>query len=215
LSTAESGGLKKLFDAFEAEFSPGSVVVGTALEYAAGDQEQCGAFLQPCSWRVKSRVRKQPKGEAGGGKLSNSSAVAEQSWCVSRVGVTQSAEFLVVASDESRAGAHAAGGFEKTVIEAETEFGDGVGFVEVLAREEFLARISEDLLRGGENAASFIAPSGGVEQAEQNALRTDPNRVIEIPGDALANENGRDVGPLDFGEDGRNRLNRRGWRRSA
>ena len=57
-------------------------------------------------------------------------------------------------------------------------------------------------MSGGEDAAVILAASGNVEQAKQNALGADAEGVVEISGNAFAHEDGRDVGPLDLGEDG-------------
>ena len=49
-----------------------------------------------------------------------------------------------------------------------------------------------------EDVAVVLAASGDVEQADQNALGTDADGVVEISGDALASEDGGDVGAVDL-----------------
>ena len=98
--------------------------------------------------------------------------------------------------------------FDEAAIDAEAEFGHGLGFVDVGAREKFGAQVAKDFLRGGEDAAIVLAASGDIEQAEQNALGADANGVVEISGNALADEDGGDVGAFDFGKYGRDGLDR-------
>jgi hypothetical protein len=129
---------------------------------------------------------------------------------VSRIGVAECAELLVVAGHEGGAGANSAGGLNDGAIHAETELRHGVGFVDIRASEELRSEIAEDLLGGIENAAVVLAASGDVEHTDENALGAHAKRVIEVSGHSVSNENSGDVSALDLRECGRDRLN--DWR---
>jgi hypothetical protein len=129
---------------------------------------------------------------------------------VSRIGVAKCAELLVVAGHEGGTGANSAGGLNDGAIDAETELRHGIGFVDIRASEELCSEIAEDFLGGIENAAVILAASGDVEHTDENALGAHANRVIEVSGHTVANENGGDVSALNLRECGRDGLN--DWR---
>jgi hypothetical protein len=82
---------------------------------------------------------------------------------MSSIAVAERAEFLVVAPDEGRAGADAAGGLNDRAIYAKTEFSHGPRFVDVGAGKEFGPELAKDFLRGGQDAAVILAAPGHVE----------------------------------------------------
>ena len=116
------------------------------------------------------------------------------------VGVTESTEYFVVATNECRAGMNSGRVVDESSIELDAEFGHGIGLVNVGAGEELGADITENLLGGGEDASVLLATSGDIKQAEQYSLGANPYGVVEIPGDPVAYEDGRDVGAIDLGE---------------
>ena len=67
-------------------------------------------------------------------------------------------------------------------------------------REELSSEVAKDLLGGRENAAVILAASGDVEQTKQDALGLDTDGVIEISGDAFAQEVSCDVRSLNLGK---------------
>jgi hypothetical protein len=80
------------------------------------------------------------------------------------------------------------------------EFGHGIGFVDVRTGKEFGPGISEHLLGGNKKMAVLFATASDVEKADENALRTDADGVIEIAGNALAGKHRCNVSSLDLRE---------------
>ena len=64
-----------------------------------------------------------------------------------------------------------------------------------------------------EDAAIILAPSGDIEQAEQNALGADADGIVEVSGNAFSGENGGNIRALDLGKDRRDGLDRGAVRR--
>ncbi len=111
LRGADRGSLEKLFDAVQAEFLAGQFAAALALDHSARNQQQSGTFLQADGGSFGSGVGKQSQRKTGRTEFGDPAAVAEKSGRVSGIGVAERAEFLVVAGDEGRAGADAAGRF--------------------------------------------------------------------------------------------------------
>jgi hypothetical protein len=151
-------------------------------------------------------VREQPQRKTGGGEFYNSGAVAQKSRGVASVGVTERAEFFVVTSDESWAGANAARSINEATIDAKTKVGHGIRFIDIGVGEKFSARGAKNLLCKGKNGAGILATSGGVQQTEEHALGTDANGIVEVAGYAFAGENSGNVCALNRGEERRDRL---------
>ena len=85
---------------------------------------------------------------------------------MSRIRVAESSESLVIASDKGGTGMNAAGKLDQAAVDAKTEFGHCVRFVDVRTGEEFRAKLAKNLLRDDEDAAIVLAASGGVKKAE-------------------------------------------------
>jgi hypothetical protein len=54
------------------------------------------------------------------------------------------------------------------------------------------------VLGGGKDGASLLQTTGGVEQAEQDASRTDTDEIVEIARHAAAVVDRRQFGPVEF-----------------
>src|SRR5271156_1799331 len=135
--------------------------------------------------------------------------VAEKSGTVSRVGVAESPEALVIAADERRAGTDAAFNFHDAAVEPEAELGHGLGLVEILFAEQVAGQLVKNLLRGSENWLVILTASGDIEQPKQNAFGAHTEGVIEISGDAGSVGDSRDLCAIDLGKLADHRLNRR------
>lgn len=96
----------------------------------------------------------------------------------------------------------------KSSIEAKTQFCHGLGFVDVGARKKLRSKVAKDLLCGGEDGEVIFPASSNIEQAKQDPLGTDTERIIEVPGDTLAQEVGRDICSLNLGKWRLNRVDR-------
>src|SRR5215469_15804286 len=128
---------------------------------------------------------KQTKRKACGTELGDATGVTKKGRRVSGVGVAQGAELLVIAGKESGAGVGATTDFEEASINVEAEFCHGIGLIDVSGGEEFSADGAEDLLRGAEDVAVFLAAPGDIEQADQDTFRAGPDRIVEVSGDSV------------------------------
>ena len=137
--------LQELMDTRQAEFGllVGLFVPALAADDSARNQQQGGTFLQADGGSVGSGMGEQSQGQAGRTEFRDSAAVAEKAGSVAGIGVAEGAELFVIAGDESRAGMDAAGGFDEAAIDAQTEFGHGVGFVDVGAARKVQFRRCE------------------------------------------------------------------------
>src|ERR1700686_225654 len=140
--------------------------------------------------------------------MDNPTAIAEKTRRVSGVGVAKSSELLVVAADEGWTRVDAMGSVDESSIEAKTQFCHGLGFVDVGARKKLRSKVAKDLLCGGEDGEVIFPASSNIEQAKQDPLGTDTERVIEVPGDTLAQEVGRDICSPNLGKGRLNRVDR-------
>ena len=123
---AGRGSLQELLDAVQAEFLGGMFVVTLAGNHSAGNQQQRGIFLKGHGGSIASGVGEESQREASRTEFDDAGMVAEQSWCVSGVGVADGAELLVVAGDESGTGVDAFAGVDKAAIDAKTELRHGI-----------------------------------------------------------------------------------------
>jgi len=130
---------------------------------------------------------------------------------VSGVGIAERAKFLVVAGDKGGTGVNAAADVDELAVDVKTKFRHRVGFVDVGRRKQLGTQRAKDFLRSNEEIAVFIAPPGDVKQADEYTFRADADGVIEISGLPLAHENRSDVGAIDFGENGWDRLHLRSF----
>lgn len=207
------GRLKSELDAVEAEWLRIPFVAAFAVDNSPRNYEQRCAFLDTHGGGIAGSVGKKSERKAGRGEFGETGAVAKERGRVSSVGVTEGAKLFVIAGDESRAGAWAAADVEESAIDAKTKFGHSVGFVDIGRGKEFGADGAEDLLGSGEDVTVFVAASGDIEEADENAFRAGANGIIEISGNALADERGGKVRTIDLREDGGDGLDgsRRFW----
>ena len=101
------------------------------------------------------------------------------------------------------------GAFDEPAVEMQAKFRHGVGFVDVRPRKEIDSDAAKDTLRVRQQAAIVLATSGNIKQPDQDTLWAGADGVVEITGNAFADEDCCDVGTIDRGENRRNRL----WRR--
>src|SRR5262252_3383943 len=124
---------------------------------------------------------------------------------MSGICVAEGAELLVVTGEEGRTGMNSAADFDQSTIDPMAEFRHGLGFINICRRKELQSKRAEHFLFGDQETASIFAPSGNVEERDQNPLGTDTNRIIEVSGDAFCNEHGSDICPFNSRKDGGNR----------
>jgi hypothetical protein len=160
-----------LFDACDAELLAGPVAVPLAGDYSSRNEQETGSLFQADGGSVGGCVGKESQGQASRIQLGDPIAVAEKSGGVSGVGVAKRAKLLVIASDESGAGADAARDLDEAAVDAKAEFGHGLRLVDVGAREKLGTRGAKGILRDGKDAAIVPVKSGEIEQTKQNALR--------------------------------------------
>jgi hypothetical protein len=189
-----------------------TIAVAFTVDHSARNEEQRGVFGHGYCRSLGGCVGEKSEGEACRGQLRDSRAVAEQCGRVSGVGVTQGPELFVITGNEGRAGVDAAAHINQPTIDSEAEFGHGIRFVDVRRRKQLQSDPAEDLLCSDQEVAIVPAPSGDIKQTDQNAFGTGANGVVEISSDALADEDGSDVGPGDLREDGWDRFHYGGGR---
>ena len=161
-------GSEKALDPFQAEFLAGMSAVGFALTGLHGKRAAEWRLLQTDRGSICGGVGEKSQREASGAEFGDAIAVAEKAGSVSRIGVAERAELLVVAGHKGGTGANSAGGFNDGAIDAKAELSHGVGFVDIRASEEFGSESAEDLLRGIENLAVVLAAAGDVEHTHEN-----------------------------------------------
>src|SRR5215468_9889725 len=125
---------------------------------------------------------------------------------MSGIGIAKGAKLFVIAGDESRTGMNSAANVDQPTVDAMVEFGHGIRFVNIGRRKQLQSKGAEHFLCSDKEAASVFATSGNVEQSDQNALGTYPNRVIKVSGDAFSNEYGSDICPFESRKDGGSRF---------
>jgi hypothetical protein len=131
---------------------------------------------------------------------------------VSGIGVAERSELLVVTGNEGRARVDAAAHINQSTIDPKAQFGHGIGFVDVTRRKQLLPDSAEDFLGSDQEVTVVLAAAGNIEQPDQNAIRADANRVIEISGNPFSDKHGSDVSTCDRREDGWNRFHYGGGR---
>ena len=107
-------------------------------------------------------------------------------------------EVFVVAAGKRGTGADAALRRHNGAVEFEAEFGHGVGFVDVLGREQLRRTGAEGLLGGGDNGTVFFQASCHVEQAKEHTVGSDPHEIVEVASLAFAVIGGGQLGGVEF-----------------
>ena len=201
--------LKSLLRPVQPEFRILAVpILAVRLDKPASDQHHGRARHKVADGRVLRRMRKQAQRQAGGLEQRDSRAVAKQPRNVARIGVAQSAQLLVITTDERRTAANAA--TQDRTIHLVAQFDHGGGFVEVFAGEKNGRKGSERLLHGDQDFTRVRPQAGDVQQHEQHARRPHPQEFIEIAGHALP---GVDRGNLGVTQRRRIAMERVGERR--
>ena len=114
------------------------------------------------------------------------------------VEVADGAQIFVVAAGKRRARADAALRRHDRAVEFQAEFGHGVGFIDVIGREQLRRPGAESLLGGGNNGAVFLQASCHIEQAKQHPVGRDPHEIMEIASLALAVIGGGQLGGVQL-----------------
>ncbi len=166
MSAAHRRGLEKLFDAFHAKLFCRSLGASLALDQTARHQQKSGTFLHANGGSFRGDVGKQAKRQAGGAKFGDPAVVAEQSGCMSGIGVTKRAELLVIAPDEGRTWMNSVGGFDQAAIDALTEFRHSIRFIDVGPRKELSSKRTKDFLCDIKQGAIVRPAAGNIQQAE-------------------------------------------------
>jgi hypothetical protein len=149
-------------------------------------------------------MREKSERETRGSKLGDTGTVVQKSGGMSGIRVAQSAEFFVVAGKESRTGMNSAADVDQSTVDPKAEFGHGIRFVNVGWRKELQSESAELFLCRDEETACVIAPSGNIQETDQNALGTHADGIIEVSGDAFPDEYGSNICPFNLREDGGN-----------
>ena len=210
LSATRRIGQLALLNSFQTEFQIVRLgIFALAFHHPARNQQKNRAFLQSLRWALRSGVGEKTKRQACGREFGDAGVVTEQSWCVPGVGITESAESLVVATDKCGAGVHARRSFHNAAVEPETEFGHGFGFVDVRWPKEFGSERAKDFLCGRQNLLIGLATPGNIEQAKQNSFRAHSQGVVEVSGDSLPVGGGSNLRAVNLGKFAGHRL--QGW----
>jgi len=158
-------------------------------------------------------MRKESERETCGSKLGDAGSVVQKSGSMSGVRVAKCTELLVIAGEERRTGMNSAADVDQSTIDPMAEFRHRIGFVNIGRRKELETKSAEHFLCGDQETAIVFAPSGNVEEADQNTLGTDANRIIEVSGNSFSNEYSGDISSFDLREDSGGRFgHRRGGR---
>lgn len=177
-----------------------------ALNQPAGNEQKSCAFFQADRRGLAGGMREEAQGKSGRGKLGYSSFVANQARGVAGIRITERAEFLVIAGNESGARMDAAAYIDQSTIEPQAKVGHGVGFVDIGFRKKFQSRRTENLLSVDEDVAIILARSGDIEESDEDAFGAGADGVVEVSSHPFTGEDGSDVGAVDLGKDCRNGL---------
>lgn len=162
-----------LFHTAQTEFAARIMTIAPAFDYSTRDQQERCVCAQTNDGGVDGRVREQTQGQAGRGQFDNSFSIAQQRRSMAGVCVAESSKLFVIAGEEGRAGMHSFGDFNQVAVDIQTEFGHGVGFIDIGLRKQFRAKAAKGLLHGREDSAVSLAQAGKIQKAEQNSFRAD------------------------------------------
>ena len=205
-------GQQALLYPLQAEFDIfGLIIPAFPFDHAARNQQKDRSFFQGHGGGFAGGVGKKAKGQAGGSEFGNTRAVAKKAGSMPGACITKRAKSFMVTADEGGTGVDACRSFHHAAIEIKTELDHGVGFVDIPPGKQFGPDTTKYFRGGGEDGLVVLAASGNIEQAKQNALRTDSQGVIEVSSDACAVGSSGDFSTLNLWELGRNGLRR--WHR--
>src|SRR5262249_47337385 len=132
--------------------------------------------------------------------------MADKCGSVSGIEVTQNPTILVVTAGKRRAGMNSAGDIHDGAVQRGAKPGHGIGLIGVGLGQKLGTHVTEDGLRGRENALVLFPTSGHVEQTKQYAGRAYPDAVVEVAGAAFARKGSREIRVSDHRESGSDRL---------
>ena len=115
-------------------------------------------------------------------KLCDAGSVAEQSRRVSRTGIANRSQILVVAAQKCRTASNPSGSIENRDVHFMTKRHDRFRFVEIFSCKQSGRKLPESRLCGDQD---FTVPSlrpRQIEQAEQHPERTDPQEFVKVAG---------------------------------
>jgi hypothetical protein len=71
-------------------------------------------------------------------------------------------------------------------IQLQGQFHHGIGFVDIVGREEPMTICPKGLLDGGQNAPIFSATARHIQESEQDEVRRNADEIVEVTSDALS-----------------------------
>src|SRR4029453_6188427 len=94
--------------------------------------------------------------------------MANQGGGVAGIEIADCAQLFVVTAGKGRAGVDTSGSVDYRAVQLQAEFGQSIGLIYFFWGQEFAADIAEYALSDGKEILILLAPSGDIQQSEQN-----------------------------------------------
>jgi len=170
--------LQGLPHTIESEF----LALKLGLDNSPGDDQKHRARYQGAGRGAVRGMREQAKGHSRRLKLCDAGSVMEESRRVSRTGIANRSQILVVAAQKCGTAANPSGSIENRNIHLMTKRHDRFRFVEIFSGKQFGRKLPESRLCGNQDFAGVLSPPRQIEQAEQYSGRTDPQEFVKVAG---------------------------------
>src|SRR5437868_14047813 len=99
---------------------------------------------------------------------------------MARVAVTNRAKSFVIATDKSRARADPMSSLHDRAIQLQRKLDHGSRFVDVIAGKKLDTKCPKGLLSRRNNALIFLVEPGHIKQSEEDQVRRDPEKIVEV-----------------------------------
>lgn len=83
--------------------------------------------------------------------------------------------------------------FHDRAIHLQRQVHHGIGFIDVIGREKFMAGTAKGSLSCGNYAGILAMASGNVQKSEKHQMRSHPQEIIEVAAAALSTIDGRNL----------------------